>query len=90
MEELRKDPRLTTRYSAEQLERLGLAACLISRRDREQVDESTLSRRFTNKGVDDTIASATPAELKQAQADLVERRRQTKRNKRVAQSAAAR
>lgn len=83
MEELRKDPRITTRYSAEQLDRLGLAACLASRRDREQVDESTLSRRFTNSGVDALLVTATPEELAQAKKDLAQRRREeTERRKR--------
>lgn len=83
MESLRKGPRLTTRYSGEHLERLGLAACVASRRALEEIDDSTLSRQFTNKGVEDLLATATDAEMIQARLDLDERRRKAKasRNK---------
>lgn len=75
MDTLRKDPRITTRYSAEQLERLGLAACVASRRLRETVDESSLSRDFTNAAVNEMLRTATAEELSQADADLAARRK---------------
>lgn len=82
MESLRKGPRLTTRYSGEQLERLGLAACVASRRALEEIDDSTLSRQFTNRGVEDLLGAATPAEMTQARLDLEERRRKAKASRR--------
>lgn len=82
MEELRKDPRITTRYSTEQLDRLGLAACVASRRGREKVDESTLSRQLTHAGVEQLLATATAEELAQAKKDLAQRRREEAQRRR--------
>lgn len=87
MPETRKSPRITTRYSAPQLERLGIAACIESRRRHEDVDESSLSREITNRGVDVLFAGATEAELDQARADYAVRQREAKKRRRVKEAA---
>lgn len=75
MAKLRKHGFLNVRYSPDQLERLGIAACLVSRKRHVEVEEGPLSRDFTTKGVERLISEATPDELAQAEADLAERQR---------------
>jgi hypothetical protein len=61
MRTLRKLPRLTTRYTSEQLARLARAAKIVSAERGETVDESTLSRELTMRGVEEILARATVA-----------------------------
>jgi hypothetical protein len=75
MSKLRKQGFLSIRYSSQQKERLGLAACLATQRRHAGVDESPLALEFIEKGVDELLESANPRELAQARADLAERRR---------------
>ena len=52
----RKTEKLTTRYSAKQLERVSLAADILGRQREEAVDESTFSREATLAAADRLIA----------------------------------
>lgn len=73
MTNLRKRDLLQFRCSPEQLRRVGIAACLASRKRHVEVDEGPLAREFTMAGVERMIAAATPDELAQADADWAER-----------------
>jgi hypothetical protein len=54
----RKTEKLTTRYAAQQLERVSQAAEILGRRRGEAVDESTFSREATLAAADRLIAES--------------------------------
>lgn len=90
MSKLRKQGFLNARYSTELLDRLGLAACLESRKRHVEIDEGPLSREYVTRGSDETINAATPEELEVAKADLAERRRRAAVLKRLRKAKRAR
>jgi membrane protein YdbS with pleckstrin-like domain len=70
MFDLLKTERETIRFSKEQAGRLAKAAAIVSRRKGEIVETGPLLREVGMPQIDVILASATAAELTQAEADI--------------------